>query len=242
LQWLLNLLNSAPVTALEADEAALGNYSALEADMTILAAIGGIDSVPGIQGAEAAGMAASAAAAKAAPAGVSAGVPAAGLADTYRSGVGGAGAGGAGVSASLGRAASVSALSVPQSWATASPPVRLAATALPIDGVGAWAGSAAPGGMFNGMCPVGSVVNAPRDGESRRADSRLRVIAQMPGEPAVGQNSPGRWAKPDQHAPHDPSALSERERDELVTLRKELAELATERDAAARLIKEAIRR
>jgi PPE-repeat protein len=243
-QWLLNLLNSAPVTNLEADEAALGNYSALEADMTILAAIGGIDSVPGIQGAEAAGMAASAAVvSEAAPAAVSAGVPAPSLADTYRSGVGGAGAGGAGVSASLGRAASVSALSVPQSWATASPPVRLAATALPIDGLGAWTGSAAPGGMFNGMCPVGSVVNAPRNGEARsRADARLKVIPQTPGEPGVGQNTPGRWVNVDEHAPHDASALSERERDELVTLRKELAELATERDAAARLIKEAIRR
>jgi hypothetical protein len=95
--------------------------------------------------------------------------------------------------------------------------------------------------MFNGMCPVGSVVNAPRNGESR-ADSRLKVIPQMPGESAVDQNTPGRWAKLDQHAPHDASTLSERERDELVTLRKELAELATERDAAARLIKEAIRR
>jgi hypothetical protein len=102
--------------------------------------------------------------------------------------------------------------------------------------VGAWAGSAAPGGMFNGMCPVGSVVNAPRNGESR-ADSRLRVIARMPGEPAVGQNSPGRWAKPDQHAPHDASALSASalsERDELRELRTAIAAVAKERDVLER--------
>jgi hypothetical protein len=37
-------------------------------------------------------------------------------------------------------------------------------------------------------------------------------------------------------------ALSERERYELDELRKELTELAMERDAAARLIREAIRR
>ena len=38
-----------------------------------------------------------------------------------------------------------------------------------------------------------------------------------------------------------PSELSEHERNELDQLRKEFAELAMERDAAARLIKEAIR-
>jgi PPE-repeat protein len=208
-------------------------------------------SLPGLFVAPLIAHAAAAAGAHAAPAVVSEGAPAASLADSYRSGVGGAGVGGAGVSAGLGRAALVGGLSVPQSWATASPAVRLAATALPADGLGAWAGSAAPGGMFtgapggmfNGMCPVGSVVNAPRHGESRsRADSRLKVIPQMPGEPGVGQYTPGRWVQLDQHAPHDASPLNERERDELVTLRKELAELAMERDAAARLIKEAIRR
>jgi PPE-SVP subfamily C-terminal region len=247
-QLLLNLINSAPVTTLQADEAALGNYSVLEADMTILAAIGGIDSVPGLQGAEAAGMAAPAAVHVA---GVSEGVPAASLADSYRSGVGGAGVGGAEVSAGLGRAASVSALSVPQSWATASPPIRLAASALPISGSGAWAGSAAPGGistgapgsMFNNMCPVGSVVNASRNGQSR-ADSRLKVIPQMPGEPAVGQSTPGRWATLDQHAPHDASTLSER--DELRELRTAIATVAKERDVLERsailLIKETMQR
>jgi PPE-repeat protein len=233
-QSLLNLVNSAPVMSLQADEAGLGNYSVLEADMTILSAIGGIDTVPGLQGAEVAGTAAAPVAA------VSEGAPAATLADSYRSGVGGAG-----VSAGLGRAASVGALSVPQSWATASPAVRLAATALPADGLGAWAGSAAPGGMFNGMCPVGSVVNTSRNGESRsRADSRLKVIPQMTGEPGVSQNTPGRWVNVDEHAPHDASALSER--DELNDLRMAIAELAKERNVLERsailLIKETMQR
>jgi PPE-repeat protein len=183
-----------------------------------------------------AAVSAPAAAPASAVAAVSGGAPsAASLAGSY--------GGGAGVSAGLGRAASVGALSVPQSWATAAPAVRLAATALPADELGAWPGSAAPGGMFNGMCPMGGVVNASRNGEPRsRADSRVKVIAQMPGERGVGGNTPGRWVYPDQHAAHDARALSERDREELVTLRKELSELAMERDAAARLIKEAIRR
>jgi PPE-repeat protein len=245
-QSLLNLVNSPLVKGIQANEAALPNFEALESNLTLFGAIAGFYVIPNTNAAEAAGMAAAAAPAAVHVAAVSEGAPAATLADSYRSGVGGAG-----VSAGLGRAASVGGLSVPQSWATASPAVRLAATALPADGLGAWAGSAAPGGMFNGtpggmfngMCPVGSVVNTQRNGESRsRADSRLKVIPQMPGESGVGQNTPGGWVKLDRHAPHDARALSERDRDELVTLRKELAELALERDAAARLIKEAIRR
>jgi PPE-repeat protein len=238
---LLDFVNSPLVQRLLADETALSPYGGLLDQLTYVAVVG-FDVVPGIHAAEGAGLAAAAPVAAA-----SGGAPAAAaahLAGSYGSGVGGAGAsgvGGAGVSAGLGRAASVGGLSVPQSWATASPAVRLAATALPADGLGAWEGSAAPGGMFNGMCPVGSVVNTPRNGESRsRADSRLKVIPRMPGEPGVGENTPGRWVKPDQHAPHDASALSAR--DELTDLRMAIAELAKERDVLERsailLIKE----
>src|ERR1700691_1469421 len=73
----------------------------------------------------------------AAPAAAVAAAPEAGLADlagSYGSGPGGA-AGGAGVSAGLGEAATVGGLSVPQSWATESPAIRLAATALPVAGL-----------------------------------------------------------------------------------------------------------
>jgi hypothetical protein len=99
--------------------------------------------------------------------------------------------------------------------------------------------------MFNGMCPVGSVVNAPRNGEPRsRVDSRLKVIPQMPGEPGVGENTPGRWVTPDRHAPHDASALTER--DELHDLRMAIAQLARERNVLERsailLIKETMQR
>jgi PPE-repeat protein len=233
-QLLLNLSHSAPVQGLLADETAITPYGALLRTLSTLFDNGTFFVIPNTGAAEAAAMAAAAVPA-AHVAAASEGAPAAAsLADSYSSGVGGAG-----VSAGLGRAGSVGGLSVPQSWATASPAVRLAATALPIDGVGASAGSAAPGGMFtpggmfNGMCPVGSVVNAPRNGESRsRADSRLKVIAQMPGEPGVGQNTPSRWVNVDEHAPHDASALNER--DELNDLRTAIAALTKERDVLKR--------
>jgi PPE-repeat protein len=236
-QLLLNLANTTPLQGLLADEAALRPYGGLLQE-AIYAPILAFDVIPNTDAAEIAGMAAAGAPAAAHVAAVSEGAPAASLVDSYRSGVGGAD-----VSAGLGRAASVGGLSVPQSWATASPAVRLAATALPADGVGAWAGSAAPGGMFNGMCPVGGVVNTSRNGGSRsRADSGLKVMSQMPGESGVGQNTAGGWVNVDEHAPRDASALSER--DELNDLRMAIAKLAKERDVLERsailLIKETI--
>ncbi|MCV7259057.1 PPE family protein [Mycobacterium shimoidei] len=58
-----------------------------------------------------------------------------------------AGLAGASVSAGLGQATSMSGLSVPQSWATAAPEMRLAAAELPISNVVAAEG----GGLFRGM-------------------------------------------------------------------------------------------
>jgi PPE-repeat protein len=156
----------------------------------------------------------------------------------------GSGLGGAGVSAGLGRAAAVGGLSVPQSWGTASPAIRLAATALPsggLDGVPE-AGAAGPGGWLGGLPPVGSVVNAPRNGTAGpRSESRLKVIPQMAAAPGVHEATPDRGIKPNGRASDALGALSARERDELHELRKEIAELAMERDAVAHLIKEAIR-
>ncbi|OHU81497.1 hypothetical protein BKN37_27155 [Mycobacterium talmoniae] len=127
---------------------------------------------------------------------------------------------------------------MPQSWASAAPEIRLAslATALPTTGSAAPPGAASPG-MFGGIPPVGSVVNAPRgEGRSRYA-ARAKVVAAMG---AGHDKSRDRWMNP---AParlgEDP--LSEREREELAKLRDELVDLAMERDAAARLIREAIR-
>jgi PPE-SVP subfamily C-terminal region len=203
-------------------------FPGLSGYLSVLGLNSGLSLVAPLAAAETAGMASAAAPAAVHVSAVSGGGSAASLVDSYSSGVGGAG-----VSAGLGRAGVVGGLSVPQSWATASPAVRLVATALPMDGVGAWAGSGAPGGMFNGMCPVGSVVNTSRNSEPRsRADSRLQVMAQMPGESGVGENTPGRWVGLDQHAPHHASALSER--DELNDLRMAIAAVAKERDVLKR--------
>jgi PPE-repeat protein len=166
------------------------------------------------------------------------------LAGSYGSGAGSAGLGGAGVSAGLGRAAAVGGLSVPQSWGTTSPAIRLAATALPSGGLDGLpeAGAAGPGGWFGGLPPVGSVVNAPRNGATGpRSGSRLKVIPQMAAAPGVHDDAPDRAVKPNGRASDALGTLSERERDELDELRKQIAELAMERDAAARLIREAIR-
>jgi PPE-repeat protein len=156
----------------------------------------------------------------------------------------GPGMGGAGVSAGLGQAATVGSLSVPQSWATASPAIRLAATALPaagLDGV-PQAGTAGLGG-FGGMPMMGGMVNAPRNGAaSPEPESRLKVIPEMARESGVHEGTPDRGMKPAGHAADAVDALSERERYELHTLRQEIAELAMERDAVDRLIKEAMRR
>ena len=183
----------------------------------------------------------------AAPAAVSA-APEAGLgtlAGSYGSGAGSAGLGGAGVSAGLGRAGAVGGLSVPQSWATAAPAVRLAATALPaagLDGLPA-AGAAGSPGWFGGMPPMlGSVVNAPRRGAAGlSSESRLKVIPQLAAAPGVHEGTADRGFKPNGRASDALGALSGRERNELDELRTEIAELTKERDVAARLIKEALR-
>jgi PPE-repeat protein len=170
--------------------------------------------------------------------------PAAGLADL--TGSYGSGLGGAGVSAGLGQAASVGGLSVPQSWATASPAIRLAATALPAGGLDGLpqAGAAGLGGSFGGMPPMlGGVVNAPRNGAAGpRSESRLNVIPQIAAAPGVHESTSGRGMTPNGHASDAGDALSDRERYELHELRKEIADLAMQRDAVDRLIKEAMRR
>jgi PPE-repeat protein len=177
------------------------------------------------------------------------GAPGAGVADAGAgladlAGSHGSGPGGAGVSAGLGRAATVGGLSVPPSWATESPAIRLAATALPaagLDGV-PQAGPAGPGG-FGGMPPMVGAVNAPRNGAAGpRPESRLKVIPELAAAPGAHERAPDRGMQPTGHAADAVDALSDRERYELHTLRNEIAELAKQRDKAARLIKEAIRR
>jgi PPE-repeat protein len=181
----------------------------------------------------------------AAPAAAELAAPAAGLGGLAGDLTGSYGPGGAGVSAGLGRAATVGALSVPQSWATASPAIRLAATALPAAGLDGWpqAGAAGLGGWPGGMPMVGGVVNAPRNGAAgARPESRQKVIPQLAAAPDVHEGTLDRGMQPTGRAAEAVDALSERERYELHTLREEIAELAMKRDAVDRLIQEAMRR
>jgi PPE-repeat protein len=152
-----------------------------------------------------------------------------------------AGSYGPGVSAGLGRAATVGGLSVPPSWATESPAIRLAATALPAAGLDSLPEVGAVGlGGFGGMPMMGGMGNAPRNGaDSPRPESRLKVIPQLGTAPGAHEGTPDRGRT---RATDAVDALSDRERYELHTLRNEIAELAKQRDKAARLIKEAIRR
>lgn len=138
------------------------------------------------------------------------------------------------VSAGVGGAATVGKLSVPQSWVE-SPNIRLAAAALPTAGAGA-APQAESTGF--GIPPVGSVVNSPRGGSETAPRSGARSKMLPPWVAETGAPPP---VAPGAERPHHvASALSERERDEMAQLRRELGELASERDAAARLIKEAM--
>ena len=150
--------------------------------------------------------------------------------------------GGGGVSAGLGKATTVGGLSVPQSWGTAPPAIRLAATALPAAGLDGLpqAGETGLGGWPGGMPPIVGAVNASRNGAAGgRPESRLKVIPQLGTAPGAHEGTPDRGMT---RAADAVDALSDRERYELHTLRDEIAELAKQRDKAARLIKEAIRR
>jgi hypothetical protein len=71
------------------------------------------------------------------------------------------------------------------------------------------------------MPPVGSVVNAPRNGAAGpRSEARLKVIPQMAAAPGVHEGTLGRGMKPDGCGSDALAALSERERAEFDELRK----------------------
>ncbi|ORA06150.1 PPE family protein, SVP subgroup, partial [Mycobacterium arosiense] len=151
-------------------------------------------------------------------------------------------AGAGAVSAGVGTAATVGELSVPQSWGS-SPAIRLAssATPLPVAGPGTVPQVEGAAPFFGGIPPVGSLVNAPREEQTRvRSGPAQKVVPPLPGEPDVAERPPVPTGQPRPARRHVSSGLSESEREELAKLRKELAELSTERDAAARLIKEAM--
>lgn len=233
--WLENILGSPTGIALNVLSANLGNlnlvfsgflYSA-SAGLTLAAGLGGF----------------------AASAGVAAEVaPDVGLASVLSSSASTAhqpvlaGASGTGTTAGLGESARVGTLSVPRSWVS-SPAIRLAATALPStgsDGLTPFA-TDQPQGSAGVIPPVVSLVNTSRGDQSRpRSASAHKVVAAMPGERVAGEHSSSRAAPAQRGIGHVVSTLSEHEREEIARLREQIAEVATERDAAARLIKEAM--
>lgn len=147
---------------------------------------------------------------------------------------------GGGVSAGIGEATMVGKMSVPPSWG-AAPPIKLASAALPAAGLaGLPAAGIGGGGMLGGVPPIGpigSVVNAPRNGEpGTRSRMRSAVLpawaGKSGGDEAAGQARPVLASA---------GSGSRDEREEFERLRRELADVVMERDAAARLISEAIR-
>jgi len=226
-----NVLNNPWVNDFETIVSGLGGYTYAFSAITVDPAGAMFVGIPAITTAIAKGMAGAAAPAAA--------IPAAAAPDAAVGGLAGSLGSGGGVSAGLGGAATVGSLSVPQSWATASPAIRLAATALPAAGLDGLpqVGPAGFGG-FGGMPPMVGAVNAPRNGAAGpQPESRVKVIPQMGAAPDVNEGTRGRWA----NAPRGNGPLSERE--ELNGLRQAIAELAKEHDvlvsSAARLIKEA---
>ena len=240
--WLVNLLNSPWVTGYEAltSAGALAPYATLS-DGVLFSSVGALfTGVPAINAAMIPFTTAvqGAAAASAAPAADAAG--------SVASGAGAAGLGDAEVSAGLARAASIGGLSVPQSWGTAAPEIRLASLGIPAASLNGLPGAAPGISGFSGgmpMGPIGSVVNAPRNSEpSSRYRTGAKVVAQTGGQPAGSDDKQPRWANFDEFAPdvQDPRS----ERDELNDLRKAITAVAKEREvlkrSAALLIKEAM--
>jgi hypothetical protein len=68
------------------------------------------------------------------------------------------------------------------------------------------------------------------------------VIPQIAAAPGVHEGTRDRGTTPNGHASDAGDALSDRERYELHMLREEITEVTNQRDKAARLIKEAMRR
>jgi PPE-repeat protein len=240
LQWLLNLLNSTPVQNFEGLMFGTSGYQSLFGAGAFLAS--GVSFLvapfenPWIQS----GLVLSAAATPAAAASDVSGMPAGARSTLVGS------TGGADVSAGLGRAASVGGLSVPQAWGSVAPEIRLAARGLPMAGLDAvsQAGTSGSGGWLGGVPaigPIGSIVNAPRNGAGL---PNPRVQAQAGGESSPKERARGHWQGFDLLAPEAQSPLSERE--ELIALRKGIADLTKERDLLKRsatiLLKEAMQR
>jgi PPE-repeat protein len=188
-------------------------------------------------------------------------------------GLGGAGVsgglGGTGVLAGMGRAASIGGLSVPQTWAGAAPPISPAARALPqlalaglseaeADGLGPGLGGMLPAGLMTaaaggGGAAGGSWAAQRGSGPAQRADgahirfgSRPTVIPQLAREAGMYEATRVQEMLSVPRLEEGEAPMSESVRKELDYLRKQIAELAMERDvlirSAALFAKEALGR
>lgn len=239
-QWLLNLLNSAPIQQFEG---LMGGSSGLQS--LLLGSFGFFTSGILFMLSPGENLAVMAAMSAATPAALASDVSVAAEGALGSTLAGSAGLGAAEASAGLGRAASVGGLSVPQSWGSAAPGIRLAsaATTLPLGGLHS-VPAAASGGMVGGpIGPIGSVVNAPRNGGDRsRYGASAKLLPAMSGAvPGDRDSRSGKWSNFDMLTP-DEGPLSER--DQLHQLRNAVNALSKERDVLKRsaklLIKEAM--
>jgi PPE-repeat protein len=186
------------------------------------------------------------------------------LAGRYGPGASGsAGLGRTGVLASLGRAASINALSVPQTWAGAAPAISRTVAALPeltlaglpeaeIDGLGSGYGGVLPGSLMAAAAGGGGAAAGgragtrgggavqrggaaqPGGGTRTRYGPPPTVIPQVARPAGLHEDTHGQAMWPDRHAQGGEGPLSESVRDEIDRLRNENAELAMERDVLMR--------
>jgi len=167
-----------------------------------------------------------------------------------------AGLGRTGVLASLGRAAPINALSVPQTWAGAMPAISRAVTALPeptlvglpeaeLDGLVPGYGGMLPGSLMAAAAGGGGAAGggwaATRGGGAAQPSGGTRtygpprtVIPQVARAAGLHEGTHGQAMWPDQRARGGEGPVSESVRNELSDLRKQVAELAMERDVLMR--------
>ncbi|WP_211281004.1 PE/PPE C-terminal domain-containing protein, partial [Mycobacterium sherrisii] len=182
------------------------------------------------------------------------GAPAAGLGNLVGSSspaagaLGSAGAGQGAITAGLGDSGLVGKLSVPPSWSTATPQIRLTSATLPIAGLDATpAATATPPTLFGGIPPmsgpVGSMVNAPRKGEAPSRRMRSRALPAWTKQPATHAYTPDRAAQAPRTAAPALRSSGGRECNDVEQLQKELIALTKKRDllkrAAVLMIKQA---
>jgi PPE-repeat protein len=168
------------------------------------------------------------------------------------------GAGRGDVTAGLGRGGSIRGLSVPPAWAGAAPQLARTATVMPapalvglpepdIEGMGAGYGGILPGSLMAAAAGGGGAAGGARAAARGNRDSqRASAAAQSPDEtrtrygappaviPQVTRGAQGQAARPDARPQGGGDVLGESLRDEINDLRKQVAELAMERDVLMR--------